>query len=126
MKYYIEETNSYYHLPNHIQRTQVSNAIGCMVQWCFGQSHVLKFMKQQVQDPYQYQDRIEFQKILEVFPTLKQEDSAYALTYFLSVIFESNGERYLKFIKRYQHELYLELSRSDMDNQIYEIGRAHV
>ena len=119
MKYYIEETNSYYHLPNHIQRTQVSNAIGCMVQWCLGQSHVLKFMKQQVQDPYEYQDRIEFQKILEVFPTLKQDDSAYSLTYFLSIIFESNGERYLKFIKRYQHELYLELSRSDMDNQIY-------
>lgn len=122
MKYYIEETNSYYRLPNHIQRTQVSNAIGCMVQWCLGQSHVLKFLKQQIQNPYQYQDKIEFQKILEVFPTLIQDDSAYALTYFLSIIFESNGEQYLKFIKRFQHELYLELSRSDMDNQIYVLN----
>lgn len=81
-----------------------------------------KISETTIQNPYQYQDKIEFQKILEVFPTLIQDDSAYALTYFLSIIFESNGERYLKFIKRFQHELYLELSRSDMDNQIYVLN----
>lgn len=119
MIYYIEDTNKNYQPPIHIIKTQISNAIGCMVQWTIYQKPAMQFIKQNIKNPYRYQDKNEFQKLLEIFPTLKQEDAAYALTYFLSIIFESDSEKYLKFIKRYHHELYLELSRSDMDDKIY-------
>lgn len=122
MIYYIEDTNKTYQPPTHIVRTQISNAIGCMVQWTIHQKAAMKFIKQNIKNPYQYQDRNEFQKLLEIFPTLRQEDAAYALNYFLSIIFESDSEKYLKFIKRYHHELYLELSRSDLDDKIYVLN----
>lgn len=122
MKHYVEETESYYTPRQVIVNTQTTNAIGCMVFWCLHRPPALKYIKQRCKDPYRYKEKLEFQELLRIVPTFKQEDAAYVLTYFLGVIFDGNGEDYLNFIKRYHHELYLEISRSENDDTIYVLN----